>query len=131
MTAVLSAALAVTLATSAQDTTKLPPVSSRAGVTYANDIKPILDKSCAKCHSGDHPKARLKLDSLEGILKGSRDGLVVIVGNSAKSDMVLAAAHLTEDQDEWMPPAKAGSRFPNLTPEQIGLLRAWIDQGAK
>ena len=42
---------------------KLPPASTKTGVTYATDIKPILDVSCVKCHSGDKPKARLKLDT--------------------------------------------------------------------
>ena len=98
---------------------------------YDTDIRPILVANCVKCHSGDKPKAKLKLDTLDDIMKGSRNGKVVIVGDSAKSEIVLAAAHATEDSDEWMPPAKAVSRFPALTADQIGLVRAWIDQGAK
>jgi hypothetical protein len=131
LTAVLSAVFAVALTVSAQDLSKLPPVSTKTGVTYATDIKPFLDISCIKCHSGEKPKAKLRLDTLDNIMKGSRNGPVVVVGNSAKSVIVLAAAHLTEDEDEYMPPAKAVSRFPVLKPDQIGLLRAWIDQGAK
>lgn len=133
--ALLSAVVALSVTAMADDdaapTKPLPPVSTQTGVTYATDIKPILDKSCAKCHSGDKPKARLKLDSLEGILKGSRNGKVVVVGDSSKSVLVLAAAHATDDEDEWMPPAKAAGKFPPLTADQIGLIRAWIDQGAK
>ena len=121
--------LALTL--SAQAANPMPPAATKTGVTYAGDIKPILDKSCAKCHSGDRPKAKLKLDTLAGILKGSRNGKVITVGDSANSELVQAAAHTTEDADEWMPPAKAVDRFPNLTADQIGLVRAWIDQGAK
>ncbi len=109
----------------------LPPASAKPGVTYATDIKPILDVSCAKCHGGDKPKARLKLDTLENALKGGKDGKVIVAGNSAKSMLVLAAAHLTKDPDTWMPPKKFENKFPPLTPDQIGLIRAWIDQGAK
>ncbi|MGD0350365.1 MAG: c-type cytochrome domain-containing protein [Verrucomicrobiota bacterium] len=110
---------------------KLPPASTKPGVTYATDIKPLLDASCVKCHSGDKPKARLKLDSLENVLKGGKDGKVIIAGDSAKSPLVLSAAHLTGDKDLWMPPKKFENKFRPLTPEQIGLVRAWIDQGAK
>lgn len=110
---------------------KLPPASTKQGVTYATDIKPLLDNSCVKCHSGDKPKARLKLDSLENALKGSKDGKVIIAGDSAKSPLVLSAAHLTGDKELWMPPPHNRANIGPLKPEQIGLIRAWIDQGAK
>ncbi len=110
---------------------KLPAASTKQGVTYATDIKPILDASCVKCHSGDKPKAKLKLDSLENALKGAKDGKVIVPGDSAKSLMVQAAAHATKDHDQWMPPLHNRANIGPLTPEQIGLVRAWIDQGAK
>ncbi|MEK7707333.1 MAG: c-type cytochrome domain-containing protein, partial [Verrucomicrobiota bacterium] len=56
------------------DTSKLPPASDKQGVTYAGDIKPIFDKSCIKCHGAEKPKAKLRLDSLAGALKGGEDG---------------------------------------------------------
>jgi mono/diheme cytochrome c family protein len=115
----------------AADTAQLPPASTKTGVTYATDIKPVFDQSCVKCHSGDKPKAKLKLDSLENALKGSKDGKVVIPGNSAKSPLVLNVAHLADDKDAWMPPLHNKANIGPLTPEQIGLIRAWIDQGAK
>ena len=128
----LAATIGLAAATSAADATgQLPPASTKAGVTYAADIKPIFDNSCVRCHSGDKPKAKLKLDTLDGILKGSRNGKVVTVSDSANSLLVQAVAHTADDQDVWMPPAKAVDKYPNLTADQIGLLRAWIDQGAK
>lgn len=110
---------------------KMPPASTKPGVTYATDIKPILDNSCVKCHSGDKPKAHLKLDTLENALKGSKDGKVVIAGDSTKSMLVKAVAHLSADKDTWMPPLHNRANIGPLTPDQIGLIRAWIDQGAK
>ena len=112
------------------DLSKLPPPSSKTGVTYAGDIKPILDSSCVKCHSGDKPKGKLHLDSLAGVLKGGVDGVVVEPGKSASSMLVLNVAHLGDDED-WMPPPNNKMNIRALTPEQIGLIRAWIDQGAK
>ena len=129
--AVVAFAAAFGLAAVADAAGTLPPASTKPGVTYATDIKSILDVSCVKCHSGDKPKAHLKLDTLENALKGGKDGKVVIPGDSAKSPLVLSAAHLAGDKDLWMPPKKFETKFPPLTPDQIGLIRAWIDQGAK
>ena len=108
----------------------LPPASAKTGVTYATDIKPIFDASCVKCHSGDHPKARLHMDTLEGVLKGTKEGPVVTPGNSADSFLVKAIAHATTDHDSWMPPLNNKAGIKPLTADQIGLIRAWIDQGA-
>ena len=112
------------------DTSKLPPASTKTGVTYATDIKPILDASCIKCHGAQKPKAKLRLDTLAGVLKGSENGKDVEPGNSAKSVVVLNVAHLG-DEDDFMPPPKNKMGLKQLTPEQVGLIRAWIDQGAK
>jgi mono/diheme cytochrome c family protein len=128
--ATLTAALGISLAAFADDSnaSKLPPASTKTGVTYATDIKPIFDASCVKCHDGTKPKvaARLALDTLAGALKGDRDGAVIKPGDSAHSDLVLSVAHIGDDPDSFMP-----KRAKQLTPEQIGLIRAWIDQGAK
>jgi hypothetical protein len=109
----------------------LPPPAGQPGVTYAADIKPILDASCVKCHSGQKPKAHLHLDTLNGLLKGTRMGPILKPGHSADSFVVKAVAHLTKDHDSWMPPEPNKAGIKPLTPEQIGLIRAWIDQGAK
>jgi len=128
----LAAMFGLAAAASAADATgQLPPASTKQGVTYATDIKPIFDNSCVKCHSGDKPKARLKLDSLESALKGSKDGKILTAGDSANSLIVKSVAHVTSDHDSWMPPAHNKANIGPLTPEQIGLIRAWIDQGAK
>jgi mono/diheme cytochrome c family protein len=128
--AALTAAFTVTLVASAEDA-KLPPASDKKGVTYATDIKPIFDANCAKCHSGERAKARLHMDTLEGILKGTKAGKIVTAGDSANSFIVKSVAHTSSDRDEWMPPTpnKAGAK--TLTAEEVGLVRAWIDQGAK
>ena len=128
----LTATLGLAISAAAQDAAAtMPPASTKQGVTYATDIKAILDASCVKCHSGNQPKARLKLDTLEGALKGSKDGPILKAGDSANSFVVKAIAHLTGDHDAWMPPLNNRAGIKPLTPDQIGLIRAWIDQGAK
>lgn len=116
--------------TSGAATPTLPPASTKTGVTFDTDIKPMFVASCIPCHSGAGPKkprGGLALDTLEGTLKGSRDGAVLKAGDSAHSDLVLSVAHIG-DPDSFMPKGKTAKP---LTPDQIGLLRAWIDQGAK
>lgn len=109
-------------------TTPLPKPSSKKGVTFDTDIKPLFERSCTKCHGEDKQKARLRLDSLEMVLAGAKGEKVIAPGKSAKSKLVLVTSKATDDEDEWMPPP---GKAQELTPEEIGLVRAWIDQGAK
>ena len=114
----------------AVDVSKIPPASDKSGVTYAADIKPIFEKSCIKCHGPEKQKGKLRLDTLAAALKGGEDGKVVEVGDSAKSMLVHNVAHVG-DEDMFMPPPDNKDKIPPLTKEQVGLIRAWIDQGAK
>ena len=108
------------------DVTKLPAPSPQKDVTFAKDIKPIFEKACFKCHGEEKQKAKLRVDSVEAIKKGSENGEVIVVGKSDKSSLVHSVAGLVEDM--MMPPEDKGDP---LTKDQIALLRAWIDQGAK
>ncbi len=118
------------IAQDAQPAATLPPASTKTGLSYVTDIKPIFDASCVNCHSSakKKPKAGLVLDSLDGALKGSKDGKVINPGDSAKSQLVLSIAHIGDDDDTFMPKGKDAHK---LSDDQIGLIRAWIDQGAK
>jgi hypothetical protein len=112
------------------DVSKLPPAAARTGLTFEKDIKPILEKSCVKCHSGEKPKSKYRMDTLQNVIKGGESGdAAIIPGNSAKSPMVHYVADLVEDME--MPPTDKRDKYPALTRDQIGLIRAWIDQGAK
>src|ERR1700722_1165555 len=112
------------------DPSKLPRASDKAGVTYDSDIKPIFEKSCVKCHSGEKAKSKLHLDSLAGAVKGGKEGPDIIAGKSGESPLVYAVAHVG-DEDDFMPPPKNKANIQPLTTDQVGLIRAWIDQGAK
>lgn len=112
------------------DVSKLPPAATKAGVTFAADIKPIFDVSCVKCHGDEKPKAGLKLTTLEATLKGTKEGKVVVAGDIAKSPLLASVAYLGEE-DHWMPPKNNKAKIAPLTKEQVGLVRAWIEQGAK
>jgi len=121
-----SAVMALTVNAAEVDVSKLPPAAARQGVTYDKDIKPIFEKSCVKCHGTEKQKGKLRLDSLAAALKGGENGKCIVSGDSAKSTLVHSIARL--DPESAMPPEDKGDP---LTKEQVGLIRAWIDQGAK
>lgn len=106
---------------------KLPPPSGKKGLTYEKDIKPIFEKSCIECHGPEKQKGRVRLDSLEATLKSAK-GKAVMPGKSAESLLVLAVARVTEEPAHHMPPKGKGEP---LSKEHVGLIRAWIDEGAK
>jgi mono/diheme cytochrome c family protein len=132
-TIALAAAFGLAFAASAQDAApaagdaKLPPVSTKTGVTYDTDIKPIFTASCGKCHGDTKPRGGIVLTTLEGTLKGGDDGKILTVGDSSKGSLVNAVAHVG-DPGSFMPKGRGAAK---LTDDQIGLIRAWIDQGAK
>jgi hypothetical protein len=136
LTVMISTALALSLGAADKekkkpvDTSKLPPPSTQKGLTYEKDIKPIFEKSCVKCHSGEKPKSKYRIDTLANAIKGGEsEEAAIIPGNSAKSPMVHYISELVEDME--MPPTEKRDKYPALTKDQIGLIRAWIDQGAK
>ena len=86
----------------------------------------VFDTTCIKCHGAEKQKGKLRVDTLEATLKGGENGESVVKGNSAKSPLVHSIARL--DPDAAMPPDGKGDP---LSKEQIGIVRAWIDQGAK
>ncbi|HEX4350914.1 MAG TPA: c-type cytochrome domain-containing protein [Verrucomicrobiae bacterium] len=184
---------AVQLSAADVDWSKLPPASTETGVTFDKDIAPIFKASCIRCHGAERPRAGLSLDSLDGVLKGTKDGPILTAGDSANSQLVKAVSQLDPkmamppkprprrgppggpmgtngpaaqapgeipgaatpppppaggDQPPAGPPPEGGPGGPPpggpgaggppprmmpkpLTAEQVGLVRAWIDQGAK
>lgn len=99
----------------------LPPPVAR-DISFVNDIHPILVENCYRCHGGDRQRGGLQLNSLEALLEGGENGPVVVAGDSESSRLIQLVAGMEEGL--LMPPSGA-----RLTLEQIGVLRAWIDQG--
>src|SRR5205085_396967 len=94
-----------------------------AKIDFVKDIQPIFSQSCLGCHGPKKQEAELRWDVKEIALKGGEHGAVIVPGKSAESKMIHFVAGL--DPEKIMP--QKGER---LTAEQVGLLRAWIDQGA-
>ena len=112
------------------DVSKLPPASDKK-VDFVKDIKPMFEKSCFSCH-GVKPRAKGKYfmnNREKSIAGGSSDEKAIIVGKSAKSPLIHMVSDLIEELE--MPPLDKREKYNVLTKAQIGLVRAWIDQGAK
>jgi len=102
---------------------KLPPPAAQT-IDFARDIQPILATSCMKCHGQGKDKGGFRIDTRDLFVKTGDNGPAVLPGKSADSYLIELVSGL--DPDNIMP--VKGSK---LTATQVGLLRAWIDQGAK
>jgi hypothetical protein len=105
----------------------IPPAAEVANVTFDQHIRPIFKAACFECHGEKKQKSGLRLDSREAAVKGGDDGAVFETGRSAESLLVKSIARVG-DEEHWMPPIDKGKP---LTLEQVALVRAWIDQGAR
>src|SRR5262249_24091613 len=99
------------------------PTTTERKVDYEKDVKPILAQNCYTCHGPRAQQAGLRLDARQNALRGGDQGTVIIPGNSSESNLVRRIRG--RDGGIQMPPTG------ELTKDEIGILRAWIDQGAE
>lgn len=125
----LSAAFAIAIGAVSVEAGPVPPASKKKGVTFKKDIDPIFKRTaCYDCHSAEkkRPKAGLRVDGADWVKKGAKGDPVVDPKDSSKGSLVLTISRV--DEDDAMPPEGKGDP---LTKEEIGLVRAWIEQGMK
>ncbi|MDB6155375.1 MAG: hypothetical protein JWL90_3828 [Chthoniobacteraceae bacterium] len=107
----------------AADAVSLPAAASHA-VDFEKEVRPIFEARCVKCHGEEKQKGGFRVDLKRSVLTGGDNYAPnVLPGKSADSPLIRFVAGL--DADMKMP-----SKGDPLTSEQIGILRAWIDQGA-
>lgn len=104
---------------------KLPAPSTQT-VDFGRDIRPLFQKVCYSCHGPEKQEGGLRLDVKKRALDGGDSGRAFLPGKSDESRLIQLVAGLDQDTGR-MPPDGEGTP---LTPDQIALLRAWIDQGA-
>jgi hypothetical protein len=92
---------------------------------FAARIEPLLQRSCVSCHNAKRAKGGLRLDSYEWLMKGSKDGLVVVPWDPADSELIHRVSLPSSDED-FMP---ADGRKP-LSPAEVKLFERWIAAGA-
>jgi len=104
------------------DSKKLPPAASRP-VDFVRDIQPLLAARCNDCHGADEEQGQLRLDAKAIVMRGGKSGPLLAPGKSEESLLIKRLVGI------------GGKQMPledePLSKAEIGLIRAWIDQGAK
>ncbi len=99
-----------------------------APVSFADEVMPILRQSCLACHNASDAASDLVLETPEQMLTGGALGPAIVPGKPAESLLLQVAAH---QEEPFMPPPDNDSGAEDLTPEQLGILKLWIEQGAE
>jgi hypothetical protein len=97
-------------------------------VMFERDILPILRRNCLACHSRSERQGDLVLETRAEILAGGDTGPAIVPEKGEESLLLTLAAHRREPV---MPPAGNDVAAVALAPAELGLLRLWIDQGAR
>ena len=98
------------------------PAAADEKIDFDRQIRPLLESRCATCHSDRKLSGGLSMVNRQTLLKGGEHGAVVVPGNSAESLLIRRVAGV--DSGRKMP-----LKGEPLSDAEIGLLRAWIDQG--
>src|SRR5207247_770741 len=96
-------------------------------VSFEKEVLPILAKNCLACHNTTKNENSLVLESAQRILKGGESGPAVVLKQSANSLLLKVASRQSEPT---MPPDDNDVKAVPLKPEELGLIKLWIDQGA-
>jgi WD40 repeat protein len=135
--ALLTATISLPCAIAAEGEAVAPPraalpvaeLKRETPVDFEKEILPFFKSSCLACHNTTKAKAGLNLETPQLMLKGGDSGPAFVAGQGATSLVFKVAAHL--DPEMVMPPKDNKANAPNLTPDQLALLKLWIDQGGK
>ncbi len=105
----------------------LPLGAFGAPLSFNRDVKPVLAEACFHCHGPDSVtrKAGLRLDTEQGLFGQNGSDAAVVPGKPMESPLYTRL--ITEDPEDRMPPLDS---HKELKPEEIELLRRWIDEGA-
>ena len=98
-----------------------PDTTTAAGgsVSFAKDVLPIFVDNCFKCHGGDKTEKGLILNSYVSVMTGSQNGAVIVAGNADNSLLFKNVSS-----------GKMPKRGTKLTPQQLDLIKNWINSGA-
>lgn len=106
--------------------------TSARAVDFKEEIRPILNKKCFKCHTGPKAKGGLRMDSEEDFAKRiGGDDPVIIPGDPSKSLLSVKAGLPRTDGDAMPPPPARERGAEPMTVAELSLVQKWITMGAK
>lgn len=109
--------------TTALQKTAIPDVQEAAA--YHEIIQPLLQNKCYSCHNKNKQKGGLRMDEQALLMKGGKNGVILLPGKAAESELMKRLL-LPREHDDHMPPKEK----PQLTESEIALLHWWIASGA-
>lgn len=93
---------------------------------YTETVRPILMTNCGKCHFNMNHKGGLAMDTRASMMKGGRDGKVLVPGDPANSMLVKLIRHEgPPDDPKPMPP-----KSPKMSDADIAVIEQWVKAGA-
>lgn len=104
---------------------KTPGPGQVETIVYSQHIQPIFNNRCTSCHAGDGASAGLRLDTWQHVTAGSAHGEALIAFDAAHSRMI----RLLQNTAQTPHPEDAGGG--DLSPDEIALLKRWVDEGAR
>jgi mono/diheme cytochrome c family protein len=110
------------------DVSKIPLPAPRK-VDFEKEVYPMLKESCFSCHGAEKQKGKYRCDTRAGAFKDTDYGPTIVAGRSEQSALIHMVCGLI-DEMLMPPPSDKPGKSEKLTADQIGILRAWIDQGA-
>lgn len=91
-------------------------------IDFVRDVQPLLKAHCIKCHGPKEPKNGFRLDRRRDAMRGGTSPMIA-PGNSPASRMYLKL--IGSQEGPQMPPDGT------MSAEEIKVIKAWIDTGAK
>lgn len=105
---------------------------SAGAVDFKEEVRPILNKKCFKCHTGPKAKGSLRMDTPEDFSKRvGGDDPAIIPGDPGKSLLSIKAGLPASDGDAMPPPAARSRGSEPMTAAELAVVRQWIAEGAK
>jgi uncharacterized membrane protein/mono/diheme cytochrome c family protein len=101
-----------------------PIANVQEAMAYQQVIRPIFQNNCYTCHGHTRQKGGLRVDGMEALMKGGKDG-AAIVSHHADSSLLIRRLLLPLDDEHHMPPRDRRQ----LNERQLTLLRWWVDEG--
>ncbi len=95
-----------------------------SAVDFVNDVKPILQTQCVRCHHDGAIMGGLNLMNRAAAMRGSSRGPVIVPGEPDKSPLYRVTL-LPEEENHAMP-----ATGPKLTEAEKKILHQWIEEGA-
>jgi cytochrome c len=93
---------------------------------YTTRVQPIFQANCFRCHGGMNRRGGLSMATRSGLMKGGRDGAVIVPGDPAQSLLVRLIRHEGPKNDPMPMPSKGNK----LSDADIAVVERWVKAGA-